>query len=269
MALHTLGAIHNGRVKLARTRNGGVPEGSESDAKPLLVPAERPRLADHAYEEIRRTILQGLVPMGQRLLEVELSRQLGMSRAPLREAIRRLVEEGLLEERPQKGVYVRQITPDDIIDMYNARMAFESLAARLVIRSGVSTAPLRELVEKLEGLAVSGDERAVTAEGLNFHRALCELSGNLVILEMFDSLAARLQLAIALHDAEVGDSFGIAHSHVEVLEAVESGDEVAAVEAVGSHVLTTVGSLVRSMGGDPALLLPPGVYRPSGPAVEA
>lgn len=252
-------------MELARRQNGAVPQDRGADALPVLLPAERPRLADHAYEEIRRNILGGLFPMGHRLLEVDLSRQLGMSRAPLREAIRRLVEEGLLEERPQKGVYVRQVTPTDIVDMYNTRMALEALAARLILRSGVPTDGLRDVVERLEGHAVSGDERAVTAEGLNFHRVLCELSGNLIILEMFDSLAARLQVAIALHDAEVGDSFGVAHSHIEVLEALESGDEAAAVEAVGSHVLTTVGNLVRGMGGDPALLIAPGVQRQPGP----
>ena len=244
-------------------------DGSGGHARPVLTPAERPRLADHAYEEIRRNILDGHFPMGQRLLEVDLSRQLGMSRAPLRESIRRLVEEGLLEERPQKGVYVRQITPSSIVDMYNARMALESLAARLVIRGGVPTDRLRAVVEQLEGHAVSGDERAVTVEGLNFHRVLCELSGNLNILEMFDSLAARLQMAVALHDAAVDDAFSVAHSHIDVLEAVESGNEAAAVEAVGSHVLTTVGDLVRRLGGDPALLLPPGVYRAEPPEPAA
>lgn len=98
---------------------------------------------------------------------------------------------------------------------------------------------------------------------------MCELSGNLYIVEMFDHLAARLQMAITLHDAAVDDSYGVAHSHIEILDAVQSGDEAAAVEAVGSHVLTTVGDLVRRMGGDPALLLPPGVHRTPEPGAGA
>ena len=113
-----------------------------------MTPVPRQKLADLAYDAIRDSITAGDFAMGERLVETRLASELGMSRAPVREALRRLLEEGLVIERAHHGMFVRSFDGAEIVDLYNARVALEAAALRLFVRRGSSTAPLREQIER-------------------------------------------------------------------------------------------------------------------------
>src|SRR5260221_8801210 len=91
-----------------------------------LRPVARRKLADLAYDAIHASIVGGGFAMGERLVETKLAAELGMSRAPVREALRRLLEEGLVVERPHHGMFVRSFAAHEIVDLYNVRLALET-----------------------------------------------------------------------------------------------------------------------------------------------
>ena len=120
--------------------------GEPAAALPQGAPLARTSYADQAHEAIRTWIVSGELPMGARLVETQLSERLGVSRAPVREAIRRLTEEGLVDAVPHVGATVRTLDGDGLVDLYNARAAVEAVAIRLAVRNRMPTRPLRDRV---------------------------------------------------------------------------------------------------------------------------
>jgi DNA-binding GntR family transcriptional regulator len=214
---------------------------------PKLSPVNRQKLADLAYEAIRRSIVAGDFPMASRLVETKLAEQLGMSRAPVREALRRLLEEGLVSERPHHGTFVRTFAADDIIDLYNVRLALEATALRLFVRRGASTAPLREQIARRRAAAEDGDVSAVVAADFAFHEEVFRGSGNAILYDLFRNLAAQTLIAIALGDAAPAR---FAEEHVPIVEALERADEDGAVGEFVRVVVSTVQRVAAKVGGD-------------------
>ncbi|MGH3657147.1 MAG: GntR family transcriptional regulator, partial [Micromonosporaceae bacterium] len=137
----------------------------------------RRRLADLAYDELKRRIISGDLPMGTRLVEAPLAKGLGLSRAPVREAMRRLTKEGLTVEYAHQGTFVCQLDVGSLVDLYNVRLGLETVAIRLATRRGASTTRLKELVDTMSTAAATGDHLVVARQELEFHAALCESSG--------------------------------------------------------------------------------------------
>ena len=222
-----------------------------------LEPVDRRRLADRAYDAVRLGIVEGRFPMGHQLREIQLAAALGMSRGPVREALRRLSEEGLLEEEPHRGVRVREVSARDIVDLYNVRIALETTAIRLLIRNGVSTEPLRRVIDEQAEAARRGSSHIVARTGLEFHRTLCELSGNVVLAQVFRSLEAQVMMAISIGDARAPALLEPVQGHRRLVERIEAGDERGAVGELADIVATALGRILEALGGDPRQLLTP------------
>ena len=229
-------------------------------------------LADGAYEAIRGSIIRGEFGPGDRLVETRLAEEMGVSRAPVREALKRLVEEQLVVERPRYGTFVREFTARDFADIYNLLGAIESLAARLIVRGNASLAPLRALVEEMGQAAREGDFVGVVDAEVRFHEELCAAAGNRYLSSVFYSLSGLVRMALSLDDATYDDLADVAAEHVPLLEALGSGDETRAVFAVQSHLHATIGGEgIKRLGGDPEAVLPPIVYpiEPEGSGPDA
>ncbi len=226
------------------------PERSES-----AMPLHRTRMADLAYERIRELIIVGDLPIGSRLIETQLAQEFGTSRAPVREAIRRLVEDGLIEERPHHGATVKVLDAAAIIDLYNVRLALETMTIRLATLRGMSTDRLRELVALMDEAAQKGDTMLVARHELDFHAEICQHSGNQLAIELFRSLGGRLLMAVALDNTSHQDLLGVAAEHEPLLAAIESGDDRRAAEEMRLHILSTVGDLLARLNGNPLDLL--------------
>ena len=235
--------------------------GGGEDGRPPLGRLELGSLADGTYEAIRGSIIRGEFGPGDRLVETRLAAEMGVSRAPVREALKRLVEEQLVVERPRYGTFVREFDDRDFADIYNLLGAIESLAARLIVRGRVSIAPLERLVEEMGRAAEEGDFVGVVDAEVRFHEELCAAAGNRYLSSVFHSLSGPVRMALSLDDATYDDLADVAAEHVPLLEALGSGEEARAVFAVQSHLPATIGggAIVR-LGGDPDAVLPPLVY---------
>lgn len=225
---------------------------------------EQGSLSERAYEAIRSSIISGRLGPGERLIEDSLAEDLGVSRAPVREAFRRLADEQLVVEQPRHGTYVREFTAKDFVDIYNLLSAIESLSVRLIVRNGASLEPLKAIVEEMSEAAKAGDLPRVVEIELDFHKELCSTAGNHHLDNVFRLLSGLVGIALSLDDATYDDVADIASEHYPLLaaieEAKESGDEERAVFAIRSHIRASLGEVMSQLGGDPADVLYPLVY---------
>lgn len=231
------------------------PVSAATTRSPKLARVRRPSLAEMAYESLSTSILTGEIPAGTQLKETHLAEQLGMSRAPIREAFKRLAEDHLVIERPRYGVFVREFTADDIADIYNVRVAIESVAARLFIRAGASVEPLQELVDAMRTAATSGDTAGVVDAEVRFHETLCRLSGNSYADAVFQSLKGPIHMAMGMDDRNYVSLDEIVEEHEPVVNALQAGDENAAVTVITEHITSSVAVVIERMGGDPSRVL--------------
>lgn len=232
------------------------PRQSREESDPLAFDrVDRPSLADLAYARISRSILDGDVPPGTQLKETHLAEQLGMSRAPIREAFKRLADEHLVVERPRYGVFVREFDAGDIADIYNLRVAIETTAVRLFIRVGASTAPLRALIDEMQAAATEGDTEAVVDAEVRFHQRLCKDCGNDYLYGVFRSLQGPIHMAMGMDDRNYLTIEEIVHEHDPVVEALEGGDEQTAARVIADHITSSVASVIERLGGDPDRIL--------------
>jgi DNA-binding GntR family transcriptional regulator len=219
-------------------------------------PVERKRLTDLAYEAIRDSITAGRVAMGERLIESQLASELGMSRAPIREALRRLAEEGLATEHAHHGASVVTLAAADVADLYNVRVGLEIVGLRSFIRRGEPVAPLEALVERMDRAAARNDRAGVVRAEFEFHRHIAEHSGNALLVKIFADLQGRLMLAMNLDDEAFQDLHEVAAEHEPIVAAIAAGDERRAVALFEEHLVSTVGELLERLDGDPTSILP-------------
>lgn len=212
---------------------------------------DRALLGDQAYKIIRDAVLSGEFPAGERMRERQLADRLGVSRVPVREALRRLGEEGLLEEVPHRGRFVRTYSPDEVVDIYNLRLALEPAAVRLVTRMRPPLTTLEEAVEAMREAAESDDINKLNRLELEFHEAICRLSGNRMLSDAFGAIAGQVLLAMSLDNFVYSDRREIPDEHVPLIEAIASGDEQHAVRTVIGHVVGTIDRLFDAMDATP------------------
>jgi DNA-binding GntR family transcriptional regulator len=204
---------------------------------PQLRPGDLHRpLQSVVYEEIRGMILRGELLPGTRLVEDRLAERLGVSRNPVREALRVLAAEGFVEVLPRRGAAVATLGADEAEELFDVRMALESLAARLAARrvDSATRRSLEHILHAAEAAASSGDQDSLVSLNARFHEAVVELSGN-TYLRMV--AAPVLQRARWLYQQSL--PVRAAHSwteHVALARAILSGDEVAAEAHATTHV---------------------------------
>jgi len=211
-----------------------------TDAEPLFaqVPQFRP-LRNDAYEALREAILLGRLRPGERVVEAEIARQMGISRGPIREAVRQLEQEHLVEYHPRRGVVVARLTREAVQDTYAVRAELDGFAARL--SAGRIT---DEQLEQLDGLiaamrrqAAEGDSDGLLHTDVEFHRCICTTAGNRVLLRAWSSLgpyAWTLFSGIQVRGYSLGD---LAERHVPIADALRSGDPVRAERTAKEHTL--------------------------------
>jgi DNA-binding GntR family transcriptional regulator len=200
---------------------------------------ESPTLADRAADLLRERILAGDLVSGDRLVEARIAEQLGISRGPLREALKQLAADGLVREEPRRGTFVATPTVEDVRDAYDLRAAIEGKAAKLVIANG-DRAALDALGRAADGVttaAGSGDLRTLVQADYEFHETLCRVSGNRRLLDAFVRNASVLRILLRLEEERFYRSFEeVAAQHRELFAAVEAGDASQAEAMVTEHL---------------------------------
>jgi DNA-binding GntR family transcriptional regulator len=185
-------------------------------------------------------IFAGELQPGDRVVEIQLTRQLGVSRPPLREALRVLEQEGLLMQQPRRGVIVTPITLHDVYEIFTLRDHLEGMAVELgtPVRSPERLDRCRAALRDLEGAAGAGDAAAVTEHGFNFHLALVGLAGHRRLEESYRSLSRQIRLCMGMNQRarkDREDLWGNVRRHQVLLEVLACGDQAETAHALANH----------------------------------
>ena len=193
---------------------------------------------DAAYGAIRRHILDNVYPPGHQVLESALAEELQISRTPVREALIRLAQEGLVEVIPRHGMRVLPLSPSDMRDIYVVLTALESAAAEALARRRPSDAELRPLVEATRDMtrALKADDLdAWAAADERFHHGLVELAGNRTLIDAVARVGDRVHRArmftLRLRPKPVNST----REHLAMLERIRAGDDEGAVKVNRAH----------------------------------
>lgn len=223
-------------VSPLRTRSAPAPSTQAEEA----VEARRSQtLVAICEKELERMILDAELEMGARINELALAARLGISRGPVREACRSLVQAGLLETRANRGFFVRKLTHAEVVDLYDLRAGLMRLAGQLVAQRATAdhVTQLRTLADAMDRACTRGDTRRFQDLNVEFHAVLVLATGNRRLQEVYDGLGKESRLfrrrglvskaAMASSNAE----------HRAIIEAVARQDAAQAAETLEHHML--------------------------------
>ena len=206
---------------------------------PAAVPTKptgngQPR-ADHVYERLRAGILERVFEPGSRLREEELADWLDVSRTPVREALRRLISQGLLVNAPGRGLIVRKLTLGEIDELYVLREVLEGTAARLAAQhaSESEIATLKALID--ESVRRAGDYAELARLNRRFHAVMYGACHNLFLLEALDNLSTALALLPTTLSLPGREAEAI-REHRSIVRAIEDRDGDRAESLTRKHV---------------------------------
>jgi DNA-binding GntR family transcriptional regulator len=196
-------------------------------------------------------MMNGLFQPGEQLAESQLASQLAVSRGPLREAMQRLVQEGLLRGERNRGLFVAELTPEDVQDIYFAREAVEGAAVRKLLADGTRPAPdrlqeleeLEEIVGQMAAASDSGQWMSLADLDLEFHARLVELSGSRRLQRMMQTLLVETRICQGALEGRYSRHADLADEHRELLDAIAAGAQEKALVLVTAHMADAVGRL--------------------------
>ena len=201
------------------------------------IKSERRRLADEVYDQLMTAILSGEIGPEDRLVQERLAAEMEISRTPVREALMRLEQEGVLTTSARGGFALHQISEGEIRELYQARAAVESQAARILAAQNdrMKNSELRATIEREENIAAPSVEAYFNANRI-IHRRFVELVDNRYLLEMFDNIWNRgiaFRLFAAIEKVDLSSSLG---DHMGLVDAIETGDRTRALDAFIDHI---------------------------------
>ncbi|MGW3952309.1 GntR family transcriptional regulator [Streptomyces sp. NPDC004752] len=225
---------------------------SPPDSGTPAAPVEAVPSGSELYWRLRRDVLEGRFPPGSALMETALSSDYGVSRTPMREALALLEHDGLLE-RAQRGFRVRSGTAEDVVEIYEARIALESeAAASAALRAtGLDLARLRRQHEMILAAGGSDGGAAARAASFRFHELLWLAGHNATINELLVKLTARLRIYDSGPPSPFGGIEPLQHEHDLILNALHDHDPDRAREAARTHLRRSLEQRITALvGGD-------------------
>ncbi|MCT9821377.1 GntR family transcriptional regulator [Microbacterium sp. W1N] len=206
----------------------------------------RTTLREQAIDSLRRAITTGELEPGSHVSEVDMAARLQISRGTLREAMRVLQNEGLLTSSARGRLLVRQMSDTELRDLFTVRTALEALAAQtLASRDDLDTVTgeLRAALARMDAASGPPWEPRMQAD-LDFHRRMCELTGNDTLVRAWTALEGSIQMSIAASGVERAVRNMDVPRHLEIIDAIASGDPDTAARAVRAHMTTAVSVLI-------------------------
>lgn len=206
-----------------------------------LSPIDVQTLADQATERLRNAIQRGSLRPGTQLVERDLAQRLGMSRVPIREAIQRLVEEGLVKKAPHRGTFVYLPSPQEIEEITSLRIVLEQFVIERVMArwNPQHEATLQAIVDQIRAAVINQDRHRMSELDAQFHSTMWEIADHSILLEIVSSLRQRvtrlLYETIALMTSS--ELYGAVVSHEALIKVIKSGDVKAAKDEMSRHIL--------------------------------
>lgn len=201
------------------------------------IQTNRRRLADEVYDQIVGSIMRLEIGPEDRLVQEKIAKDLAISRTPVREALMRLEQEGVLVVSDRGGFRLHQMDDHEVRELYQARAAIEGQSARILADRNQQTviSQLRETVAREENLEVLS-ARAYFEANRNIHRQFVVLAENRYLTEMFDMIwgkAMAFQIFAAIENVDLSRSLG---DHMALVDAIATGDKGLALDAFIDHI---------------------------------
>ena len=203
---------------------------------PEVAPLARSVLSAQVKDRLLRSIIEGELAPGSRVIETRVARQLGTSQAPVREALRDLATLGLVEMHAYRGARVRQPAPAELVEAMEVRGELEAIAARqaALVIDGPTLGLLDELIRRMDGCADRHDAHAQAVANSEFHTLIVAASRKATVARLWQILEpfARTDLTATAPGA---DLHWLAQRHVAILDALAAGDAERAASAMRTH----------------------------------
>lgn len=206
-------------------------------------------LRDVVFRTLRRQILMGELKPGERLMEVKLTKKLGVSRTPVREAIHLLEIEGLANIVPRKGATVAEITEEDLQDVLEVRCALEELAVELACkrRTEEELALLKEAGDKFVLATKNGSVTDMAEKDVSFHNIIFKMTRNKRLVQMVENLSERMYRYRVEYLKNYSMHKELYREHNEIIECIEKNTPDEARRALKKHITNQVETVSKEI----------------------
>jgi DNA-binding GntR family transcriptional regulator len=214
-----------------------------------FAPLEHQKAPTAVLAQIRQAILSGELKAGSQLREAHIAEEMGISRSPIREALSRLEEEGLVEKVAFKGAFVASVSPATIAEIAGIRTQLEPYAVSLTVPrlTDADWKSLQRILDQFQRAAAGHDQVVEIEKHLAFHRFFYEHSGNKTLLAMWQDWESKLRLFFIVDHEAFQNARDVAGVHEELMDIIKSGDHERIRDAFTHHVHDAPGT----EAGDP------------------
>nr|WP_320146577.1 GntR family transcriptional regulator [uncultured Anaeromusa sp.] len=218
-------------------------------ARQLSLPINRQPLSEQVYHQIKKLILTGQLEQGTRLTEKTLAQDLGISPTPVRESLRRLYADGLVELQPYKGVIVRSVKPEEVLEAFACREALEGLAGSLAAKT-IDAEGIAKLRDVLARTLQEESRDALVKLNEEFHQVILEYAQNRRLFLLLDTLQdiIRFRRQLAAYNPEYKGS--IYRQHSAIADALEKKDSEKASLLLQEHIQDSAASFAQEIHGN-------------------
>ncbi len=218
----------SGKVRPASSRSALIDERGDDTFKDTS-------RAEYVYQKMRQAIQEGRFQQGERMREEDIAKTLGVSRTPVREALRRLQTRGLLDFAPGRGLGIVELSRSQILELYAMRELLEGAAARLAAQHATPT-EITYLRHLLDEFRQSKDPQRLAYINRAFHRTICDAAHNRYMVQSLNDLGDALALLRGTTFAVKGRPESADIEHRAILDAIQKGDPDAAEKAARVHI---------------------------------
>lgn len=204
-------------------------------------------LRDVVFNTLRQAILRGELEPGERLMEIQLAHKLGVSRTPIREAIRKLELEGLVVMIPRKGAEVARITEKDMRDVLEVRGTLEELAVTLACKN-VTKEAIDELTmanKLFEAAIVSKDVVKIVDADVDFHDVIYRMTDNQRLIQIINNLSEQMYRYRLEYVKDARSHSILISEHADIIRKLESNDEEGAKAVINQHIYNQEKGIIR------------------------
>lgn len=202
-------------------------------------------------DQLREQIVQGIFRPGQQINESALASQLHTSRGPLREALQRLSQEGILVSHRNRGVFVLELSTDDIKEIYAVREAMELAAADILMDAGLekindTSDVLKGIIKDMAKQVAASDWQAIARLDMQFHTSFVAGTGNSRLIRIYQTLAAESRMCILNLEVSYPRVDDLVQEHQNLLDLLEAGDRKGLQDAIKRHLRQAVKDLTAT-----------------------
>lgn len=208
-------------------------------------------LREIIFNTLREAIIIGELKPGERLMEIQLAEKMGVSRTPVREAIRKLELEGLVNMIPRKGAHVAELSVKNIMDVLEVRSSLDGLATSLAATRmrDEDLKDLKHVLSQFANYVEKGNLQGSIKKDVEFHDIIYSSSRNDKLIQIVNNLREQVQRFRVIYMKDFSSTKDIVKEHIEIIEAIESKDAELAKKVAEKHINNQERAIIKSLKG--------------------